>query len=317
MNETLTNLTTIVIDRYSFLEKCIYSIFMFPIIFFSIIGNILVIVAISKYSYLKITNNIFLASLAVSDLFVAIFAMTFNAFQVLYGGWPFKAFMCRFFFFSDILFSTASILHLLCVSFDRYLSISDEFTFYYTAEHPTKSWRVRIMLLSVWLFSATISLFCFTNYFTTNESVAMIQKLDTNNGYCDFIVNRSFRYFSACFSFWVPAIGLIIFYSLVMKKANKMERNKLRIYNSLHFIQTVNVNNHNRNSSARSSGEVIWKRKYKVKFSLIGFRISAFKKKSNSLGSQNIGNSDSSIFNLLVALYLSLYILYRRKLDVS
>lgn len=275
-NSANVNHTELLFD-YSLWQKIIFSIFMIPIIFFSIAGNALVILAISKYSYLKITNNIFLASLAVADLFVTILAMSLNALQILSGHWYLKSFMCRFWFFCDVLFSTASILHLFCVSFDRYLSISDEYTFQYRAEDPFKSWRIRIMISSAWLVSAALGSVMFTNLFTDEAHGAQIDQLDHFSGKCEFKVNLAYRFLSCCISFWIPAIGMVIFYTLVMKKANKLEKNKFKIYNSLHSSNHKNSNvstssthigiirNHMRNSSARSSGDhTTWKREYKV-----------------------------------------------------
>ena len=182
--------------------------------------------------------------------------------------------MCRLWFSCDVLFSTSSILHLFCVSVDRYLSISDEYSFYYTAEIPTKSWRVRIMIASVWILSALISSVpIFTDLFTTANHSAIIDNLDNEYGQCIFHVNEYYRTISSLISFWLPATGMIVFYTLVMKKANNMEKNKLKIYSS---IKLSNQNLHEnkssmtssqvlRSSSGRNSGEVIWKRKYKVK----------------------------------------------------
>ena len=52
---------------YNLWQKILFSVFILPIIILSILGNCLVIVSICKYSYLRITNNIFLASLACAD----------------------------------------------------------------------------------------------------------------------------------------------------------------------------------------------------------------------------------------------------------
>ena len=92
--------------HYQLWQKILFACFMLPIIFLSILGNILVVIAISKYKFLKITNNIFLASLAVADCAVGILAMTLNALQLLSGKWYLGAFMCRFWLASDVLFST-------------------------------------------------------------------------------------------------------------------------------------------------------------------------------------------------------------------
>jgi hypothetical protein len=91
--------------HYELWQKILFCLFMFPIIFFSIAGNILVIIAISKYSYLRITNNIFLASLAVADLCVSILAMPLYCLQLLTGRWYLKSFMCRLWICCDILVS--------------------------------------------------------------------------------------------------------------------------------------------------------------------------------------------------------------------
>lgn len=168
--------------------------FMFPIIFLSIAGNIIVVIAICRYPYLRVTNNTFLASLAVADCAVGILAMPPNALQLLSGHWYLKSFMCRFWFTCDVLFSTASIMHLCCVSIDRYLSISDAYTFSYLNEDPTKSWRVRVMIASVWIVSSLLSFVCiFTDIFTTDEHAAVIDSLEYENGQCAFIVNIPYR----------------------------------------------------------------------------------------------------------------------------
>ena len=55
------------------------SIVLFSIIFLAIINNSLVIISVILYRKLRHVNNYFLVSLAFADLFVAIFAMSFNA----------------------------------------------------------------------------------------------------------------------------------------------------------------------------------------------------------------------------------------------
>lgn len=252
----LSNNQSITLFEYEPWQKIVFSIFIFPIIFFSIAGNTLVIIAISKYSYLKTTHNIFLASLAIADLAVAITAMTLNALQLLSGHWYLKAFMCRMWFTCDVLFSTASILNLFCVSIDCYLSISNRYSYSYTAEHPTKSRRVRIMISMVWLISLLISSVpIFTGIYTTKEHAAEINNLDYMNGLCIFNVNVPYRVISSIVSFWLPATGMIIFYMLVMQKATKIEEAKSQMYNSIH-------------SHDADKGSValkkLWRREYKA-----------------------------------------------------
>ena len=60
-----------------------------PITICAICGNILVIYVIKRYPSLRITGNVFLASLAVADVGVSTLAMTFYGLQLLYGRWLF------------------------------------------------------------------------------------------------------------------------------------------------------------------------------------------------------------------------------------
>jgi hypothetical protein len=276
---------------YELWQKILFSCFMFPIIFFSIVGNIIVVTAIAKYSYLRVTNNIFLASLAVADCAVGILAMVPNALQLLSGHWYLKAFMCRFWFACDVLFSTASILHLCCVSFDRYLSVSDAYTFVYLSEHPTKSWRVRVMIGAVWITSALLSFVpIFTDMFTTSEHVKRINSLDYEDGQCAFVVNMPYRFLSSTVSFWLPGILMVIFYSLVMRKAYNLENGEFKKYKNVHHnasfdrraTRTATMTNADSNNllnqvGKRNSHDVAksWKREYSL-IKTLGFVITLF-----------------------------------------
>lgn len=83
------------IDETSFYFSLPYRIFagalVVPITICAIFGNILVIYVIKHYHSLRITGNVFLASLAVADVGVSTLAMTFYGLQLLQGRWIFGA----------------------------------------------------------------------------------------------------------------------------------------------------------------------------------------------------------------------------------
>ena len=82
--------------EYTWWQKVIFGMFMIPVIIFSVIGNIFVLLAIIKNKNLQITGNIFLASLAVADSAIGCFAMPLNGIQVLSGRWYFGPVVCRY-----------------------------------------------------------------------------------------------------------------------------------------------------------------------------------------------------------------------------
>ena len=73
----------------SFLYICKTVVFVL-IILVAILSNLLVIASVYLYRKLRGVNNYFLVSLAFADLFVACFAMTFNASQQIFGRWEFN-----------------------------------------------------------------------------------------------------------------------------------------------------------------------------------------------------------------------------------
>ncbi|MED6256846.1 5-hydroxytryptamine receptor 2B, partial [Ataeniobius toweri] len=87
-------------------------------------GNILVILAVSLERKLQNATNYFLMSLAVADLLVGLLVMPIALVTILYNSrWPLPDFLCPIWLFLDVLFSTASIMHLCAISLDRYIAI--------------------------------------------------------------------------------------------------------------------------------------------------------------------------------------------------
>ncbi|MCL4133042.1 UNVERIFIED_CONTAM: hypothetical protein GTU68_008543 [Idotea baltica] len=86
-------------------------------------------------------------------MLVALCAMTFNASVELSGKWLFGYIMCDLWNSFDVYFSTVSILHLCCISMDRYYAILNPL------EYPLKMTKrkVLIMLAHVWLGPTLIS----------------------------------------------------------------------------------------------------------------------------------------------------------------
>ncbi|KAL3269555.1 hypothetical protein HHI36_008620 [Cryptolaemus montrouzieri] len=104
---------------------CGCGIFLSVLIFLSVAGNILVCAAIYTDRGLRRIGNLFLASLAIADLFVASLVMTFAGVNDILGYWIFGAEFCDTWIAFDVMCSTASILNLCAISLDRYIHIKD------------------------------------------------------------------------------------------------------------------------------------------------------------------------------------------------
>jgi len=106
-------------------QKVVLGTLMSLLITIAILGNLLVCIAILTESSLRTLSNLFFVSLALSDLLVASLVMPFalvNDLTESFVDWFGKEF-CKLWIASDVMSSTASIINLLLISFDRYVHI--------------------------------------------------------------------------------------------------------------------------------------------------------------------------------------------------
>nr|AZK36081.1 trace amine-associated receptor 3721.TAAR351B [Petromyzon marinus] len=91
----------------------------------TIAGNILTIASILYFRQLQTRPNVLTLSLAVADLLVGLLIMPFNAMSSMHNCLFYGRVSCRVHTWLDYIFCTSSIVHLSCISFDRYVAISD------------------------------------------------------------------------------------------------------------------------------------------------------------------------------------------------
>lgn len=149
----------------------IKGVVIIGIIVTALIGNALVIASVRRHRKLRVPTNRYVVSLAAADFLVAVCAMSFNASVELSGRWMFGRIMCDVWCSLDVYFSTASILHLCCISVDRYYAIVRPL------EYPAimKRLTVTCMLASAWLLPAFISFIpIFMGWYATDEHLKQL-----------------------------------------------------------------------------------------------------------------------------------------------
>ncbi|XP_020284454.1 octopamine receptor beta-3R-like isoform X2 [Pseudomyrmex gracilis] len=235
--------------QHSFVESktvvltVLKGLVMIGIIVTALIGNALVIASVRRHRKLRVPTNRYVVSLAMADLLVAVCAMTFNASVELSGGkWLLGSFMCDVWNSMDVYFSTASILHLCCISVDRYYAIIKPL------EYPAimRTVTVTAMLSSAWMLPAMISFVpIFMGWYTTQMHLNFRQK---NPQICTFVVNLPYAVVSSCVSFWIPGVVMIVMYYKIYKEAIRQRAAVSRAGSS-----TVLSKIHARRSSSGSS----------------------------------------------------------------
>ncbi|NWX21572.1 ADA2C protein, partial [Aegotheles bennettii] len=90
----------------------------------TLVGNALVVVAISTSRALRAPQNLFLVSLASADILVAVLVLPFSLANEVMGYWYFGGLWCSLYLALDVLLCTASIGHLCAISLDRYWAVT-------------------------------------------------------------------------------------------------------------------------------------------------------------------------------------------------
>ncbi|XP_071764635.1 5-hydroxytryptamine receptor 2B [Centroberyx gerrardi] len=181
-------------------------------------GNILVILAVSLERKLQNATNYFLMSLAVADLLVGLLVMPIALITVLYNsGWPLPEFLCPIWLFLDVLFSTASIMHLCAISLDRYIAIKKPI------QHSQYKSRAKAMvkIALVWLISICIAIPIpikglrnshLPNNITFNSNHTCLLKTDSF---------REFIMFGSLAAFFIPLTIMMVIYLLTIQVLRK------------------------------------------------------------------------------------------------
>ncbi|XP_070616117.1 5-hydroxytryptamine receptor 2C isoform X2 [Erythrolamprus reginae] len=181
------------VARKSLKEKNWPALLILVIIVLTIGGNILVIMAVSLEKKLQNATNYFLMSLAVADMLVGILVMPVSLVTILY----------------DVLFSTASIMHLCAISLDRYVAIRNPI------EHSRFNSRTKAIMkiAAVWTISIGISL-----------PIPVIGLQDDSrvfvNGSC-VLNEENFVLIGSFVAFFIPLMIMVVAYCLTIQVLQK------------------------------------------------------------------------------------------------
>lgn len=195
------------------------------LIIWTLLGNFTVCAAVYRYRHLRAkVTNIFIVSLALSDLLVAVLVMPWKAVAEVAGFWPFGGF-CKTWLACDIMCSTASILNLCVISVDRYWAISSPFRYERTMNKKVAS----IMIGVTWTVSVFISFLPVQlNWHRAEigdpagDDLALYGKsLDRS---CDSSLSRTYAISSSLISFYIPVAIMIVTYTRIYRIAQMQIR---------------------------------------------------------------------------------------------
>ncbi|XP_061468820.1 5-hydroxytryptamine receptor 2A [Rhineura floridana] len=180
------------------------------VIIITIAGNILVVMAVSLEKKLQNATNYFLMSLAIADMLLGFLVMPVSMLTILYGyAWPLPRNLCAIWIYLDVLFSTASIMHLCAISMDRYIAIQNPI------HHSRFNSRTKAFakIIAVWTISVGISMP--VPVFGLRDDSKVFK-----NGSC-LLVDEKFILIGSFVAFFVPLAIMVITYFLTIKSLQK------------------------------------------------------------------------------------------------
>ncbi|XP_013887640.1 alpha-2C adrenergic receptor [Austrofundulus limnaeus] len=181
------------------------------LILFTIVGNVLVVIAVLTSRALKPPQNLFLVSLASADILVATLVMPFSLANELMGYWFFGKIWCDIYLALDVLFCTSSIVHLCAISLDRYWSVTQAVE--YNLKRTPK--RVKGMIVVVWLISAVISF---------PPLISMDRSSSEEKPQCILNDETWYILYSSIGSFFAPCVIMILVYIRIYQVAKTRTR---------------------------------------------------------------------------------------------
>ncbi|ESO01729.1 hypothetical protein HELRODRAFT_140496, partial [Helobdella robusta] len=196
-------------------------------------GNSLVIAAIALERYLQNVANYLIASLAVTDLLVAVLVMPLAAKkQVITGVWLLGRAACDAWTSMDVLCCTASILHLVAIALDRYWAVTKV---NYVHHRPLKT--IVVMIILSWGISAIICLPPLMGWRQNGDQTPFLN--------CMISQDPVYTIYSTVGAFYLPLVVIIIIYISVYRAAKRrIRKNILNGESSKKSVECVHNNDH-------------------------------------------------------------------------
>ena len=186
------------VPKYDNLFLLIICLVISLLIFTTIICNTFVITAVLFEKRLQAVSNYLILSLAITDLMVAVCVMPLSLLNEISVYWYLGNVVCDFWTSTDILCCTASILHLVAISMDRFWGVSN-------IEYIKRRSKGNIlkMICIVWVVSFAISIPPLLGW-----------KEEINNpevyGSCFISQNHVYTIISTVVAFYCPLILMVI-----------------------------------------------------------------------------------------------------------
>ncbi|XP_027697661.1 histamine H2 receptor [Vombatus ursinus] len=202
------------------------------LILITVLGNVVVCLAVGLNRRLRSLTNCFIVSLAITDLLLGLLVLPFSAACELGQTCNFAKPLCKIYTSLDVMLCTASILNLFMISLDRYYAITAPLR--YTMVVTPK--RVAIILILIWMISITFSFLPIHLEWNTQN----ITNLNLTPNKCKLQVNKAYGLVDGLITFYIPLLVMCATYYRIFKIA----REQAKRINHSYYNKAVTIREH-------------------------------------------------------------------------
>nr|XP_056711804.1 cholecystokinin receptor type A [Euleptes europaea] len=224
-------------QRFKDLDQTVRILLYSLIFLLSVLGNTLVIIVLIRNKRMRTVTNIFLLSLAISDLMLCFFCMPFTLIPNLLQDFIFGSTVCKITSYFMGVSVSVSTLNLVAISLERYSAICKPLQ---SRVWQTKSHASKVIAVT-WCLSFTIM----TPYPIYSKLVPL---QNSTANMCRFlwpskVMQQSWYIFQLLILFLIPGIVMMIAYGLI----------SLELYRGIKFDVSQRKSSRERKSSTSSS----------------------------------------------------------------
>uniref|UniRef100_A0A2C9KAZ7 G-protein coupled receptors family 1 profile domain-containing protein n=1 Tax=Biomphalaria glabrata TaxID=6526 RepID=A0A2C9KAZ7_BIOGL len=239
----------------SILGDILASVLLCAVVLLVLVGNTLVVAAVTTSRKLRTVTNVFIVNLACADLLLGVLVLPFSAVLEIKDIWIFGHIWCQVWLAVDVWLCTASILNLCCISLDRFLAITRPIRY----PGLMSARRAKTLVAGVWLFSFLICCppligwsdtsqnrldegtsqsplntttpaaattpgsrsYCDNSSFGANHTPPCMSDSDTFYKTCELTNSQGYRIYAALGSFFIPMLVMVFFYLQIYRAAMK------------------------------------------------------------------------------------------------